>query len=165
MALPKEKLLALAEDLIIFEEELSSCYTLASGIYRDMDEFWTSAALVKQTRASLFANIRADIEEHAIDYIAERESSGTYMNFLNKIKTSRERLSSRSISPDDFIRLAREIEIILLENSAVPRMGSQRGAFRTINSVLTAVQRNQVRLFDGLIQHRQVILHQPPSQT
>ncbi|MCK5125574.1 MAG: hypothetical protein KAR42_04905 [candidate division Zixibacteria bacterium] len=148
----KEKILAILKLLSSFEEEMAEYYQAISGIYSQHEDFWSSASMMKSTRANLYSNLIQDFSNNSDNYQLKHDLNGPFINLYNKLKAEKSRLSLESINAENNNRFICEIETASTKTRVVPEVTGNTETFSKIVLILDQTQARQVRLIEGYIE-------------
>jgi hypothetical protein len=145
-----DDMLRMVNALINFEDLLAAYYRLGAEHFQGHAEFWRSASIAKETRASLFTNLRLDVEANTSSYALQKNMSGTYLARLNQLRDRLIELRKNRLEEPKYFEFTIEIESFLQRSQSNPLLTGSTGESDKINKIAGNIQDRQVRLLTGL---------------
>jgi hypothetical protein len=149
-----DDLLKTINRLVQFEELLSAYYRIGARQFGTQGDFWQSAAMAKETRASLFTNLRLDLEANTEKFSLKKNMGGTYLARLNQLRDNLVEIRENRLPEDKFIRFALDIESFLHRSQEIPLVVGTTDESAKVNRLVSSIQDTQVRLISSYVSYK-----------
>lgn len=134
-----------------FEEELAAFYQALAVVDVPYADFWTSGSMAKVSRANLYNRLHQDFTQNPNQYCLEKGPSGPFMNYFNKVRSSRESLKTERADIPRHVRFLLEVESALCGNPAFPAIQGKTDFYHRVTIILNKIQKSQLQIIRGLV--------------
>jgi hypothetical protein len=134
-----------------FEEELAALYQALAVVDTPFADFWNSGSMAKASRANLYARLHQDLTQNPDQYCLEKGPTGPFMNYFNKVRSSRECLKVEQADVHRHMLFLLEVESSLCGNPAFPSIQGKTEYCHRVMIILDKIQRSQIQIVRGLV--------------